>query len=146
MKQRGMARKAALVVAGTALLAGVELAAAGAAPAAAPGLIIKPGAIWTFEARGPSYIPCEQDVFTTQPKSRVGSFTEKDTRGGSDAGGAGTWVGGGGQISMFWTSSSQESLRFTGTLNSTRRQFAGSVSYLSINENGVLRHKAVSGC
>lgn len=141
MKQRGMARRASLVAAGTAMVAGLGLAGAGAATAAAPALKIKPGAIWTFQARGPQYIPCEQEVFASN-----GTFTEKNTRFGSHDGSSGTWTGGKSSIALVWTAGLDDGQVFGGSLTSSQREYKGSVIYHSINENARLLHKAVGGC
>jgi hypothetical protein len=141
MKLRRMkARKVALVATGVVMATSLGLSSgAGAASAAAP---VKAGEIWTFEVRGPTYIPCEQDVFASNDK-----FREKHTESSNSAGDKGTWVlGGDTSISMDWTAGTEAPQVFSGRYNSSKGRYVGTVDFGPGSEKAVLLDKADRGC
>ncbi len=141
MNLRGMtARESALVATGMVMVTSLGLSSgAGAASAAAP---VKVGEIWTFEVRGPVYIPCEQDVFASNDK-----FKEKHTESSNSGGDKGTWVlGGDTSISMDWTAGTEAPQVFSGSYNTLRGRYVGTVDYGPGSEKAILLDKAESGC
>lgn len=143
MRQRGTSalQAAMAVAAGIALLGGLGLAGsgAGAASASAP---VKPGEIWTFEVRGPMYIPCEQDVFLANDK-----FKEKHTKSSNSVGDRGTWVlGGNTSISMAWRAGTEANQIFNGRYVPSKGRYVGTVDYGIGSEKGLLLDRAVGGC
>jgi hypothetical protein len=141
MSQRGTkALQAAMAVAiGIAMLAGFGQPGAGAASTSAT---VKPGEIWTFEVRGPMYIPCEQDVFAANDK-----FKEKHSKSSNSVGDRGTWVlGGNTSISMVWKAGTEANQVFNGSYVSSKGRYVGTVDYGSGSEKGLLLDKAVPGC
>lgn len=145
MSQGGTkAVQAAMAVAtGIAMLAGFGQPGAGAASASAGASApVKPGEIWTFEVRGPMYLPCEQDVFAANDK-----FKEKHSESSNSAGDRGTWVlGGNTSISMVWKAGTEANQVFNGSYVSSKGRYVGTVHYGIGSEKGLLLHKAVSGC
>jgi hypothetical protein len=141
MKLRRMkVRKAALVATGVVMVTSLGLSSgAGGGSASAP---VKAGEIWTFEVRGPMYIPCEQDVFASNDK-----FKEKMVAGSNSAGDRGTWVlGGNTSISMDWKAGTEANQVFGGSFVSSKGRYVGTVDYGPGREKALLLDKAVGGC
>ena len=99
MKQRGMARRLALVASGIAIVGGLGLAGAAGARTV-PGTSIKSGQPWLFTG-GPA---CEVEVFNTH----------NHTFHGNEGGDKGTFRGGFSKVFMTWTRGTLSGATFKG--------------------------------
>jgi hypothetical protein len=105
MKRRGMVQNAAVVAGGIAMTAGLGLAGAGTASAAAPALKIHNGDLWTVHVNGKS--TCEVDTFNTITHRFTSDlFNHK-----------GTWSGGASTIFMTWKKGVHAGGTFSGTFS-----------------------------
>ncbi len=137
MKQRGsMARRVAILAAGTAMVTSLGLAGVDAASAAAPTAKVTSGATWTLEVTGGS---CLSETFNTATHRFTSATTSTKDKG--------TWSGGGGTIVMTWTRGPNEGLAFKGTWTTTpTKGYEGQVTLNSARDGDGLLVKGVVTC